>query len=137
MTTNENPHPGIDVVRAIEIIQTTLTRRGDGVDKPIRIVTQYWAKSGELMAEADPYADTERSELLDSIRLLKGEVESRERDNELCRQETGKVRAELAQAQREIARLLALKQKAEERFAGLQDAALKKLRRSHDARRPR
>jgi hypothetical protein len=137
VTTNENPHPGIDVVRAIEIIQTTLTRRGDGVDKPIRIVTQYWAKSGELMAEADPYADTERSELLDSIRLLKGEVESRERDNELCRQETGKVRAELAQAQREIARLLALKQKAEERFAGLQDAALKKLRRSHDARRPR
>lgn len=47
-------------VRVIEVVETTLlTKREPGKDEdnPVRIVTQYWSKSGELLAEHDPCPD--------------------------------------------------------------------------------
>ena len=46
-----------DTVRVIEVIETTLTRRGDGKDAPVRVIRQYWSKGGELLAEVDPSPD--------------------------------------------------------------------------------
>ena len=41
--------------RKIEVIETTLTRRGDGTpENPVRCVTQYWDVDGRLLAEVDP-----------------------------------------------------------------------------------
>lgn len=46
-----------DSVRLIEVIQTTLTRRGEGKSEndPVRIITQYWSLDGTLLAEVDPW----------------------------------------------------------------------------------
>jgi len=46
-----------DTAEIIEVIKTELTRRGDGVVTPIRIVTKYWTKTGELIATHDPCPD--------------------------------------------------------------------------------
>lgn len=44
-----------DNAKLIEVIQTTILRRGRGVvGDPIRGVTQYWTKEGQLLAEVDP-----------------------------------------------------------------------------------
>lgn len=43
-----------DYARVIQVIETTLERRGDGKDTPIRLITQYWTLDGELLAEVDP-----------------------------------------------------------------------------------
>ena len=40
--------------RVIEVIETYLERRGDGVKDPVRIITQYWSRDGKLLAEVDP-----------------------------------------------------------------------------------
>lgn len=45
--------PAMDSVRVLEVVETTLTRRGNGKDDPVRIVTQYWSKDGRLLAEVD------------------------------------------------------------------------------------
>lgn len=46
----------MDEVELIQVIRTTLTRRGDGesTDDPVRIITQYWSTDGKLLAEVDP-----------------------------------------------------------------------------------
>jgi hypothetical protein len=46
----------MDTCRVIQVIETTLTRRGSGKseDDPIRVITQYWSLDGELLAEVDP-----------------------------------------------------------------------------------
>ena len=46
----------MDEAELIEVIRTTLTKRGEGktMKDPIRIITQYWTKSGELLFEDDP-----------------------------------------------------------------------------------
>lgn len=41
-------------VEKIEVIRTQLTKKGNGEDNPIRIITQYWSLEGELLAEIDP-----------------------------------------------------------------------------------
>ena len=41
-------------VELIEVIRTTLSKRGNGKDIPVRIITQYWSTDGELLAEVDP-----------------------------------------------------------------------------------
>jgi len=42
-------------VQVIEVIRTTLERRGKGeYPDPIRRVTQYWTLDGQLLAESDP-----------------------------------------------------------------------------------
>lgn len=44
-----------DYARVIQVVETTLERRGKGVEgDPIRIITQYWSMDGELLAEVDP-----------------------------------------------------------------------------------
>lgn len=43
-----------DTARVIQVIETTLLRRGKGtVDSPIRLITQYWTFDGKLLAEVD------------------------------------------------------------------------------------
>ena len=45
----------MDNVRVIEVIETTLTRRGEGTpDNTLRVITQYWSLDGRLLAESDP-----------------------------------------------------------------------------------
>ena len=41
-------------VQLMEVIVTTLTRKGDGKNTRMRIVTQVWSKEGKLIAENDP-----------------------------------------------------------------------------------
>lgn len=45
-----------DYARVIQVIETTLERRGTGKDEnsPLRMITQYWSFDGELLAEVDP-----------------------------------------------------------------------------------
>jgi hypothetical protein len=45
----------MDTARIIQVIETTILRRGKGVEgDPIRIIRQYWAADGTLLAEVDP-----------------------------------------------------------------------------------
>lgn len=55
-----------DEAKVIQVIVTTLTRRGTGkdADSPIRIVTQYWSLDGELLAEVDPCPPTPLREVM-------------------------------------------------------------------------
>jgi hypothetical protein len=47
----------MDNAKLIEVIETSLIRRGKGTEAdPVRIVKQYWAKDGSLLAERDDYA---------------------------------------------------------------------------------
>lgn len=50
----------MDQAKVIQVVVTTLTRRGSGQEasSPIRIVTQYWSLDGDLLAEVDPFRDT-------------------------------------------------------------------------------
>jgi len=47
-----------DYARVIQVIETTITRRGSGKDSSsqIRIITQYWSLDGDLLWEIDPCA---------------------------------------------------------------------------------
>ena len=44
--------------QVIQVIKTSLLRRGEGKDMsdPVRCVTQYWTLEGELLWEVDPCA---------------------------------------------------------------------------------
>ncbi len=44
----------MDTVEIKEVIVTTLTRRGNGKETPIRVITQYWNLDGSLIIEIDP-----------------------------------------------------------------------------------
>ena len=58
----------MDTVKIVEFIETTLMRRGKGVDNdPIRIVTQYWDLEGNLRFEVDEWADRHRVDCLVSL----------------------------------------------------------------------
>lgn len=46
----------LDGARVIRVIETTLLRRGNGIDTVLRCVRQYWSLDGELLAEVDPLA---------------------------------------------------------------------------------
>lgn len=43
-----------DKAKVIQVIETNLTRRGNGSTTPIRIVRQYWSLNGGFLAEVDP-----------------------------------------------------------------------------------
>ena len=48
----------VDTAEVIQVIRTTLTRRGDGTtESPIRVITQYWTLEGKLLVEVDPVAE--------------------------------------------------------------------------------
>jgi hypothetical protein len=52
----------MDKARAVQVIETTIARRGKGVDgDPVRIITQYWSFDGQLLAEVDPYEKENKS----------------------------------------------------------------------------
>ena len=44
----------MDNAKVIQVIETTLLKRGNGKDTPVRIITQYWSIDGRLLAEVDP-----------------------------------------------------------------------------------
>lgn len=54
----------------IQLIQTTLTRRGSGLDQtsPVRVVTEYWTPQGDKVCEVDPAATQITPEALEAIR---------------------------------------------------------------------
>jgi len=43
----------MDKARVIEVVETTLLRRGNGETEPVRIIIQYWSREGYLLAEHD------------------------------------------------------------------------------------
>lgn len=48
----------MDECKIIEVIKSTLLRRGKGTEEsPVRIITQYWTKEGELLFEKDPFEE--------------------------------------------------------------------------------
>ena len=60
----------MDTVKVIEVVETALTRRGDGVEgSPIRVITQYWDRDGNLLAERDPLPEDNTTAL--EIRISK------------------------------------------------------------------
>jgi hypothetical protein len=61
----------MDTVKTKTLIETTLTRAGDGESRnsPIRIITQYWTPEGEKVIERDPCAVSITPEKLEAIRL--------------------------------------------------------------------
>jgi hypothetical protein len=45
----------VDTCRVIQVIETTLLRRGRGVEgSPIRVIRQYWSLEGALLWQVDP-----------------------------------------------------------------------------------
>ncbi len=45
----------MDTLKQLTLIETTLTRRGEGNgSSPIRVITQYWTPKGELVFQRDP-----------------------------------------------------------------------------------
>lgn len=60
----------MDTVKRLELIETTLTRRGSGKDShsPVRVVTQLWTTAGQLVMERDPAAVTVTPEMRLKIR---------------------------------------------------------------------
>jgi hypothetical protein len=46
----------MDTCKVIQLIETTLTRAGEGKEgDPIRTIKQYWTLDGELVAEYDTW----------------------------------------------------------------------------------
>lgn len=57
----------MDTVKVIEVIETTLSRRGRGEPgSPIRIITQYWTMKGELIFEKDHWRDNLTAQIPDA-----------------------------------------------------------------------
>lgn len=51
-------------VRIVELIETTLEKRGKGTgDDPVRRVTQYWTRDGQLLFEIDPLQSPQGAEI--------------------------------------------------------------------------
>jgi hypothetical protein len=49
----------MDTVKIIQMIETTLSRKGNGIENdPIRVITQYWDMAGNLLFEIDPFLGT-------------------------------------------------------------------------------
>jgi len=70
----------MDTVKVIEVIQTSLQRRGSGKDEhsPVRVIMQYWTPGGELLAEVDPAGFTLSPERVHELdQLLGATVKSR------------------------------------------------------------
>lgn len=58
----------MDEAKAIQVIETTLTRRGAGFrDDPVRVVTQYWSLDGILLAEKDPFIGPTPGEIVEAV----------------------------------------------------------------------
>lgn len=58
----------MDTCRKIEVIETTLTRRGKGSgNDPVRVITQYWSLDGKLLAEVDPINQAVQPETMPAV----------------------------------------------------------------------
>jgi hypothetical protein len=65
----------MNICKVIPVIKSTLTRRGNGKNDPIRIITEYFSMDGEKLAEVDPCFKNE-----DLFDLLEGNVWYRKND---------------------------------------------------------
>lgn len=64
----------MDTVKNIALIETTLTRRGEGTFlSPIRVITQYWTQDGTLVIESDPFVKTVTPEKVLKLRIALNE----------------------------------------------------------------
>lgn len=64
----------MDTVKNISLIETTLTRRGEGVfPSPVRVITQYWTQGGKLVIESDPCAKMVTPEKVLKLRIALNE----------------------------------------------------------------
>jgi hypothetical protein len=61
----------MDTVSVKELIVSTLARRGNGKQTPIRVVTEIFTKDGEKIAEHDPCANEEVFALFDLIHFAR------------------------------------------------------------------
>lgn len=54
-----------DCARVIQVIQTTLLRRGEGKseENPVRVIEQFWSLDGELLAENDRWKQGQTFEI--------------------------------------------------------------------------
>jgi hypothetical protein len=50
----ENYFQESDTAVLKDVIITRITRRGDGKDNPIRVITEVWTTEGQKIAEYDP-----------------------------------------------------------------------------------
>lgn len=49
----------MDTVEIVQLIKTTLSRRGTGKgDDPVRVITEYWTMDGKKEFEIDPCSKT-------------------------------------------------------------------------------
>lgn len=56
--------------KKITLIETTLSKRGDGKTHPIRFIKELWTEDGKLVASIDPCAETIGPEVLAGIQEL-------------------------------------------------------------------
>lgn len=64
-------------VQVIQVIRTTLTRRGEGTTAdPVRLVTQYWLMDGNLLCEDDGQIESGLREQVRQLRALCTEAAS-------------------------------------------------------------
>ena len=49
----------MDSAIVMQVIKTTILRRGNGTTTPVRIITQYWTLEGKLLCEVDPCPEYE------------------------------------------------------------------------------
>lgn len=50
-------HQGVRSAQLMEVIAVTTSVGNGTLDNPNRIITEYWSKSGELLAVNDPLAN--------------------------------------------------------------------------------
>jgi len=61
----------MDTVKVIEVVETTLLRRGEGTSTdPFRCITQYWSKDGQLLCEHDPDLERQNREAKDNLKEI-------------------------------------------------------------------
>jgi predicted ATPase len=85
----------MDIAEVIEVIKTTLTRRGNGTSEksPIRVITQYWSKEGTLLAEHDPVLD--KASLIQMLQDAVGALGGLTELAKVCPELAGELRSEL------------------------------------------
>ena len=51
----------MDTCEVMQVIRTTLTRRGKGTEgDPIRVITEYWTLDGQKLCEVDPVREEQK-----------------------------------------------------------------------------
>jgi hypothetical protein len=76
----------MDTAKLLSVIETTLLRRGNGKDIPVRIITQYWDTEGNLLAEVDPMPQPQEDQAEKYSPVIRALIEWQHDIKELMRQ---------------------------------------------------